>query len=94
MFYVDTLEFEGLGNRSHLAGGPSASVVMDPQRDIDQVIAAAARRGVRVAFVAETHVHSDHVTGGLEPARVTGAQSPVPQPTLLRYTPSGILPKG
>ncbi|MGC0372772.1 MBL fold metallo-hydrolase [Streptomyces sp. SAI-229] len=78
MFFVDTLEFEGLGNRSYLAGGPSAAVVVDPPRDIDQVIAAAARRGVRIAFVAETHVHNDYVTGGLELARVTGARYLVP----------------
>ncbi|MFD9038414.1 rhodanese-like domain-containing protein [Streptomyces bottropensis] len=78
MFFVDTLEFAGLGNRSYLAGGSSAAVVIDPPRDIDQVIAAAARRGVRIAFVAETHVHNDYVTGGLELARVTGAHYLVP----------------
>ncbi|MDQ0956148.1 hydroxyacylglutathione hydrolase [Streptomyces sp. B4I13] len=78
MFFVDTLEFEGLGNRSYLTGGLSAAVVIDPPRDIDQVIAAAARRGVRIAFVAETHVHNDYVTGGLELARVTGARYLVP----------------
>ncbi|MFE0679067.1 rhodanese-like domain-containing protein [Streptomyces sp. NPDC058867] len=78
MFFVDTLEFEGLGNRSYLAGGATAAVVIDPPRDIDQVIAAAARRGVRIAYVAETHVHNDYVTGGLELARVTGASYLVP----------------
>ncbi|MFB7469231.1 rhodanese-like domain-containing protein [Streptomyces sp. NPDC056224] len=78
MFFVDTLEFEGLGNRSYLAGGPRAAVAIDPPRDIEQVIAAAARRGVRIAFVAETHVHNDYVSGGLELARVTGADYLVP----------------
>ncbi|MFG2512275.1 rhodanese-like domain-containing protein [Streptomyces sp. NPDC048584] len=78
MFFVDTLEFEGLGNRSYLAGGAAAAVVIDPPRDIDQVIAAAAGRGVRIAYVAETHVHNDYVTGGLELARVTGASYLVP----------------
>jgi glyoxylase-like metal-dependent hydrolase (beta-lactamase superfamily II)/rhodanese-related sulfurtransferase len=78
VFFVDTLEFEGLGNRSYLAGGSAGAVVVDPPRDIDQVIAAAARRGVRIAFVAETHVHNDYVTGGLELARVTGARYLVP----------------
>nr|WP_205615530.1 MBL fold metallo-hydrolase [Streptomyces harenosi] len=72
------MEFEGLGNRSYLAGGPGAAVAVDPPRDIDQVMAAAARRGVRIAFVAETHVHNDYVTGGLELARVTGARYLVP----------------
>lgn len=78
MFFIDTLEFEGLGNRTYLAGGAAAAVVIDPPRDIDQVIAAAARRGARIAYVAETHVHNDYVTGGLELARVTGASYLVP----------------
>lgn len=78
MYFVDTLEFEGLGNRSYLAGGARGAVVIDPPRDIDQVIAAAAKRGVRIAYVAETHVHNDYVSGGLELARVTGAAYLVP----------------
>ncbi|KUL45682.1 MBL fold metallo-hydrolase [Streptomyces violaceusniger] len=78
MFFVDTLEFEGLGNRSYLAGGRRAAVVVDPPRDVDQVIALAARRGVRIAYVAETHLHNDYVTGGLELARLTGARYLVP----------------
>jgi Zn-dependent hydrolases, including glyoxylases len=78
VFFVDTLEFEGLGNRSYLAGGPGEAVVIDPPRDIDQVIAAAARRGVRIAYVAETHLHNDYVSGGLELARVAGARYLVP----------------
>lgn len=78
MFFVDTLEIEGLGNRSYLAGGPGAALVVDPPRDIEQIIAAAARRGVRIALVGETHLHNDYVTGGLELARVTGARYLVP----------------
>lgn len=45
MFFIDTIEVTGLGNRSYLAGGACTAVVVDPPRDIDQVIAAAARRG-------------------------------------------------
>jgi glyoxylase-like metal-dependent hydrolase (beta-lactamase superfamily II)/rhodanese-related sulfurtransferase len=85
VFFVDTLELEGLGNRSYLAGGPAAAVVIDPPRDIDRVIAAAARRGVRIAFVAETHVHNDYVTGGPELARVTGARYLVPAGAHVSY---------
>ncbi|MEU4878382.1 MBL fold metallo-hydrolase [Streptomyces sp. NPDC021608] len=78
MFFVDTIEIEGLGNRHYLAGGAHAAVAVDPPRDIDQVIAAAARRGVRITHVVETHLHNDYVTGGLELARVTGAAYLVP----------------
>ncbi|MGA5169244.1 MULTISPECIES: MBL fold metallo-hydrolase [Streptomyces] len=78
MFFVESLELEGLGNRSYVAGGRDRAVVVDPPRDIDRVIAMAARRGVRIAYVAETHVHNDYVSGGLELARVTGARYLVP----------------
>ncbi|MEV7982824.1 MBL fold metallo-hydrolase [Streptomyces sp. NPDC086519] len=78
MFFVDTIEVSGLGNRSYLAGGERTAVAVDPPRDVDQVIAAAVRRGVRISHVVETHVHNDYVTGGLELARVTGAAYLVP----------------
>lgn len=45
MFFVDILETEGLGNRSYLAGGREAAVVVDPPRDVERVLAAAAARG-------------------------------------------------
>ncbi|WP_405653411.1 rhodanese-like domain-containing protein [Streptomyces sp. NBC_00019] len=78
MFFVDTIEVPGLGNRSYLAGGGQTALAVDPPRDVDQVIAAAARRGVRISHVVETHVHNDYVTGGLELARVVGAAYLVP----------------
>ncbi|MEW2294635.1 MBL fold metallo-hydrolase [Streptomyces sp. NPDC006743] len=86
MFFVDTLEIEGLGNRSYLAGGAGTALVVDPPRDIDQVITAAARRGVRIVLVAETHVHNDYVSGGLELARVTGARYLVPAGASVAFT--------
>ncbi|MFD5474829.1 rhodanese-like domain-containing protein [Streptomyces sp. NPDC127105] len=79
MFFVDTIELAGLGNRSYLAGGGRTAVAVDPPRDVDRVLAAATRRGVRVAYVVETHVHNDYVSGGLELARLTGADYLVPE---------------
>ncbi|MFH8989868.1 rhodanese-like domain-containing protein [Streptomyces sp. NPDC017940] len=78
MFFVDTLETTGLGNRSYLAGGPDTAVAVDPPRDVDRVLAAAHRRGVRIGYVAETHVHNDYVSGALDLARITGARCLVP----------------
>ncbi|MCH5677376.1 MBL fold metallo-hydrolase [Streptomyces gilvus] len=78
MFFVDVIEVPGLGNRGYLAGGERTAVVVDPPRDIDRVIAVAARRGVRISHVVETHVHNDYISGGLELARVTGAAYLVP----------------
>lgn len=78
MYFVETLAVEGLGNRSYLAGGRDAAVAVDPPRDTDQVIAAAAGHGVRITHVVETHIHNDYITGGLELARLTGARYLVP----------------
>ncbi|MGC4983982.1 rhodanese-like domain-containing protein [Streptomyces sp. DT193] len=78
MFFVDTIEVAGLGNRSYLAGGPRSAVAVDPPRDIERVITAAALRGVRITHVVETHLHNDYVSGGLELARLTGAAHLVP----------------
>lgn len=78
MYFVDPVAVEGLGNRAYLAGGRDAAVVVDPPRDIERMIVAAARRGVRITHVAETHIHNDYVTGGLDLARITGARYLVP----------------
>ncbi|MGW1717475.1 MBL fold metallo-hydrolase [Streptomyces sp. NPDC002156] len=85
MYFVDRIDVPGLGNRGYLAGGPDRAVVVDPPRDIDRVIEAAARRGVRVTHVVETHVHNDYVTGGLELARITGAAYLVPAGARVAY---------
>lgn len=71
---VETIETSSLGDRSYLATDGEVAVVVDPQRDVDRVIAAAGRLGARIALVLETHVHNDYVSGGLELARLTGAE--------------------
>lgn len=71
---VEVIETSTLGDRSYLATDGDVAVVVDPQRDVDRVIAAAGRLGARIVLVLETHVHNDYVSGGLELARLTGAE--------------------
>jgi hydroxyacylglutathione hydrolase len=73
MVEVLPIETPPLGDRSYLVHDGEAALVIDPQRDIDRVIALATDAGVRVTHVAETHVHNDYVTGGLALARAAGA---------------------
>jgi hydroxyacylglutathione hydrolase len=75
---VSIIETSGLGDRSYLVSGDDVAVVIDPQRDIDRILEAAKERGVRITHVLETHIHNDYVSGGLELARVTGAEYGVP----------------
>jgi hydroxyacylglutathione hydrolase len=62
-----------LGDRSYLVSDGMVALVVDPQRDIDRVLVAAAERGVAVIAVFETHLHNDYVSGGLALAQETGA---------------------
>jgi hydroxyacylglutathione hydrolase len=70
---IVAIDTPSLGDRSYLAHDGTTALVVDPQRDIDRVLALAAERGVRIAHVAETHLHNDYLTGGLALARATGA---------------------
>src|SRR5689334_18682197 len=50
------------------------AVVVDPNRDVQQYLAAAAEHGLRITHVTETHIHADFVSGARELAHNTGAQ--------------------
>ena len=70
---IVTIETPSLGDRTYIAHDGDAALVIDPQRDIDRVLAALDEHGVHPTHIAETHVHNDYVSGGLVLARVTGA---------------------
>ena len=73
MIEILQVDTPSLGDRSYLATDGTVALVVDPQRDIDRVLALAGERGVRITHVLETHVHNDYLTGGLALARETGA---------------------
>src|ERR1700754_1897909 len=71
---VQVVETSSLGDRGYLAHDGQVAIVVDPQRDIDRILALSGRLGVRITHVAETHLHNDYVSGGLALARLTGAR--------------------
>src|SRR5215469_14408707 len=73
MLEVVTIQTPALGDRSYLIHDGAAAVVVDPQRDIGRVLAAAEARRVQITHVLETHIHNDYITGGLALASRTGA---------------------
>ena len=73
MVEILTIQTPSLGDRSYLVTDGAVALVVDPQRDIDRVLALADDRGIAVTHVFETHIHNDYVTGGLALARATGA---------------------
>ena len=47
--------------------------IVDPRRDVDLYLEAAAAQGLRITAVLETHLHNDYVSGGRDLAALTGA---------------------
>ena len=65
----------GLAQASYLIGcqRTGEAVVVDPNRDVHQYLDAAAKEGLRVTHVTETHIHADFVSGARELARRANA---------------------
>jgi glyoxylase-like metal-dependent hydrolase (beta-lactamase superfamily II)/rhodanese-related sulfurtransferase len=72
MVQVEVLATSELGDRSYVVHDGSTALVVDPQRDVDRVERLLADKGLRLAAVAETHIHNDYVTGGPALARAAG----------------------
>jgi hydroxyacylglutathione hydrolase len=65
---------EGLGNSCYLVDlGDGAALVVDPPRDLRGVRVAAAEAGLRIRFVADTHLHADFLSGAAQLAHDDGA---------------------
>lgn len=50
-----------------------AAIVVDPNRDVDAYVRAAAVEKLRIVAVTETHIHADYLSGTRELARRTRA---------------------
>lgn len=75
MFFERIYE-KGLAHASYFVGcqATGTGVVIDPKRDIDDYLALAAREGMEITHIAETHIHADYLSGSLELAGKTGAE--------------------
>jgi glyoxylase-like metal-dependent hydrolase (beta-lactamase superfamily II) len=64
-----------LSQASYLVGDAitGRAIVVDPRRDTDEVLSAAAAEGLTIEMVVETHFHADFLSGHLELAAATGA---------------------
>ena len=62
-----------LAHASYMIASQGVAAVIDPQRDVDIYLEAAARMNVKIEYIIETHVHADFVSGHRELADRTGA---------------------
>lgn len=65
-----------LAQASYLVGCPGArqAIVIDPNRDVEPYIAAAAEQGCAVTHITETHIHADFCSGARELAARSGGR--------------------
>ena len=63
-----------LAHASYLIGSDGEAAIVDPQRDVQQYLDEAERRGLKIRYVVETHLHADFVSGHRELAERTGAE--------------------
>jgi hydroxyacylglutathione hydrolase len=71
--YFEQFYLSCLAHASYMIGSEGQAVVVDPQRDVDIYLEEAAKQGLRIAHVIETHLHADFVSGHRELAARTGA---------------------
>src|SRR5579862_8241972 len=63
-----------LAHASYLVSSEGIAAVIDPQRDVDIYLKAAAEKNLKIAHIIETHLHADFVSGHHELAQRTGAK--------------------
>ena len=71
--YFEQFYLGCLAHASYLFGSEGEAVVVDPQRDVEIYLEAAAKQGLQIRHIFETHLHADFVSGHKELAARTGA---------------------
>ena len=71
--YFEQFYLGCLAHASYLLASQGEAVVVDPQRDVELYLTAAAQQNVTIRHIVETHLHADFVSGHKELAARTGA---------------------
>ena len=70
---LEKVQSEGLSHLSYIIGHGGRAAVIDPRRDCEVYPEIAARNGMSITHIFETHRNEDYVIGSLELAAKTGA---------------------
>lgn len=72
--YFEQFYLGCLAHASYMLASEGEAIVVDPQRDVEMYLKAAAEHGVTIRHIFETHLHADFVSGHKELAARTGAK--------------------
>jgi hydroxyacylglutathione hydrolase len=75
MMYIKQLKAGGFDNFCYLVGCPKTkkAVVIDPGGDTDLIFDEAAKVGLKIVYIFNTHNHGDHTVGDRRLKEETGA---------------------
>ena len=71
--FLEKVKSEGIAHLSYILGDGNHAAVIDPRRDCRIYQEIAARNGVSIRYIFETHRNEDYVIGSQDLARLTGA---------------------
>lgn len=77
--YLEHIYQEELAHSSYIIGSGKQCMVVDPARNIKPYLAIAARRGMEVTGIIQTHLHADFISGHMELAKTTRAKIYAPK---------------
>jgi len=77
--FIQQFFVPGLAHSSYLLGGASTCAIVDPRRDVEIYLEAAASLGMKITHILQTHLHADFVSGHLDLAAATGAEIIAPK---------------
>jgi hydroxyacylglutathione hydrolase len=72
--FLEKIKSPGIAHLSYILGDGEEAVVIDPRRDCEIYCDIAAREGVNIRHIIETHRNEDYVIGSIDLARKTGAE--------------------
>src|SRR5215471_8255466 len=74
IMYFEQFYLGCLAHASYMLASQGEAIVVDPQRDVDLYLNAAAEHSLRIQHIFETHLHADFVSGHKELAARTGTK--------------------
>jgi len=59
---------------THMVISGDEAFVIDANRHVEKIIASADSLGAKITHVIDTHLHADHISGGIDLSQKTGAK--------------------
>ncbi len=83
--HITQVRRTGKGCLSYLLSSGNAAVVIDASLEPELYVELAKRKGLRIRYVLDTHIHADHLSRSRQLAETTDAELWLPQQERVRF---------